>query len=82
MWMLQFFPKISHCANINFAPSPNKINVGPDTGGGIQNQTKCTIALKPSPFNQKFCATPKIYKKISCISKIVDFTAFFSKISH
>ena len=35
--------------------------------------------MKPPPFNQKFCATPKIYKKLCCISKIVDFTDFFLK---
>ena len=30
-----------------------------------------------TPLNQKFCATPKICKKLCCSSKIVDFTAVF-----
>ena len=33
-------------------------------------------AMKPTPFIQKFCATLKIYKKLCCSSKNVDFTAF------
>ena len=37
--------------------------------------------MKPPPLNQKFCATPKICKKLCCSSKIVDFTAIFLKIS-
>ena len=33
--------------------------------------------MKPPPFNQNFCATPKIYKKHCCNKKILDLTAFF-----
>ena len=35
---------------------------------------------QPPPFNWKFCATPKICKKLCCNTKIVDFTAFLKKI--
>ena len=37
--------------------------------------------MNPPPLNWKFCATPKICKKLCCSSKIVDFTAIFLKIS-
>ena len=33
--------------------------------------------IKSPPLNQKFSATPKIYKKLCCSLKIVVFTAFF-----
>ena len=33
--------------------------------------------MKSPPLNQKFCATPKICKKLCCSSKIIDFTAVF-----
>ena len=36
--------------------------------------------LKPPPLNWKFCATPKICKKLCCSSKNVDFTAISPKI--
>ena len=35
--------------------------------------------FKLAPLDQKFCATPKICKKLVCSSKTVDFRAVFGK---
>ena len=47
--------------------------------GGLRHQVSRPGSRQPTPFNLKFCATPKICKKLCSSLKIVDFTAFFSK---